>query len=534
MVKVLVLGIVVFLPFFYQIDLYAQNTFDGPEFDYENQVYHVYKEFGSRLIADGEWEGLAQDRNVESYSIQTNDTLWGISKIYFGSGYYWAKIWALNGEITNPHEIVPNKELRFYPGTLDQEPHLELANKLDQEPHLELANKKEKLSPKELRELIPPPKKKITPVLRLLPPSLPSSLVRRRIGQADVQLSISLIATPERPALSYQLTDYISESTQGSLGKIIETELGGKTARPGQYVYIKTEKAQIGKEYLVLSKVAELSGSNMIEVQGRVRLLEEANREGDIYRALVTYSVSPIFVGSYIAEGEIQVYTMQLDGSLVSSSQGKILGGRYDNNRKIFGRGGIVFIDLGAKSGIETGTLLPIILNQKSRNSESRVDRVIKRIGLLKVLRLGERHSTAVILQSSEDIRTGDLVGGFEQKKNQVEGGKTIKTEQDELLLDSLDEVDSQKSVSDQEEQDDFGSDHIEEKKEEVKEEIKEEIKEEFKEEIKEEFKEEIKEEFKEEDEEATEDDFEDTNEDDLEDANEDDLEDANEDDLFE
>lgn len=52
----------------------------------------------------------------ESYTVQSGDTLWGLSQRFLNNPWYWPKIWSYNPQLDNPNWIRPGTVLRFYPG----------------------------------------------------------------------------------------------------------------------------------------------------------------------------------------------------------------------------------------------------------------------------------------------------------------------------------------------------------------------------------------------------------------------------------
>ena len=67
-------------------------------------------------MSDEEWNSLISKSTTEKYIVKEGDYLWKISQTLFGSGFYYAKIWSLNPQITNPHEIEPGMILIFESG----------------------------------------------------------------------------------------------------------------------------------------------------------------------------------------------------------------------------------------------------------------------------------------------------------------------------------------------------------------------------------------------------------------------------------
>ncbi len=70
----------------------------------------------------------------ESYTVQSGDTLWGLSQRFLNNPWYWPKIWSYNPRIDNPNWIRPGTVLRFYPG---DEPVVEVKPEPEEEPEYE-------------------------------------------------------------------------------------------------------------------------------------------------------------------------------------------------------------------------------------------------------------------------------------------------------------------------------------------------------------------------------------------------------------
>lgn len=77
-------------------------------------------------ISTKEWDDLAIKAKIHKYEVQKGDYLWKISKKLFGSGFYYSKIWSLNPQITNPHEIEPGTVLAFDTGDAESFPNVQV------------------------------------------------------------------------------------------------------------------------------------------------------------------------------------------------------------------------------------------------------------------------------------------------------------------------------------------------------------------------------------------------------------------------
>ena len=89
--------------------------------------------FVQQKITPKEWDDMAIKAKLEKYDVQKGDYLWKISKNLFGSGFYYSKIWSLNPQITNPHEIEPGTVLAFDTGDADSFPKVQVGEFTDDE-----------------------------------------------------------------------------------------------------------------------------------------------------------------------------------------------------------------------------------------------------------------------------------------------------------------------------------------------------------------------------------------------------------------
>ncbi len=93
----------------------------------EKQLLELAK-FVEKKIPDDEWNEIATNSSVTRYVVQEGDWLWKISKEIFGSGFYYSKIWSMNPQITNPHEIEPGQVLVFDTGDANALPNVSLSS----------------------------------------------------------------------------------------------------------------------------------------------------------------------------------------------------------------------------------------------------------------------------------------------------------------------------------------------------------------------------------------------------------------------
>lgn len=73
-------------------------------------------------MSDQNWKKYAGPALDKLYRIRRKDTLWAISERLFGNPYLWPKVWQLNAQFGNPHEIDPGIEMQFFVGNPNSAP----------------------------------------------------------------------------------------------------------------------------------------------------------------------------------------------------------------------------------------------------------------------------------------------------------------------------------------------------------------------------------------------------------------------------
>jgi hypothetical protein len=93
-------------------------------FDVGNEEKELLRlsKFVEGKIPETQWNELATGSKIENYVVKEGDWLWKICQKFFGSGFFYAKIWSLNPQITNPHEIEPGMTLVFETGDSENFP----------------------------------------------------------------------------------------------------------------------------------------------------------------------------------------------------------------------------------------------------------------------------------------------------------------------------------------------------------------------------------------------------------------------------
>jgi hypothetical protein len=381
----------------------------------EKYFHNIYKKFNEQPTSPEAWEKALAHRRANTYTIQSKDTLWDISQTLFGDSSYWPKVWSYNTEdILNPHQINPNQAIRFYAGSMEEPPTVGVAAK-DAPPEAlpdEVIEKKEDGSLESIK--IPPPKNKSRPLVRHLPDSIPLY----RLGAVNTP-PIEFEAMPPRhiPTPQKILSMYAVDSDVPNVGEVVETEAADSQSA-SDYQYITVRLANPSTKNLVAYNDSHFvkdpqseDKATIIEIQGNIQVLERVNDSDNIYRAFVTKSVAAVKVGAKLMPGSMAMFEV-VGGTPVTSVQARIIGGDSQKYQKIFGDDEFIFLSAGSKDGIQEGSTLQVYMNERVRKPSTKTllnDRVI---GTVKVVKVAQHFTTALILRTETDLLIGDYVGG--------------------------------------------------------------------------------------------------------------------------
>lgn len=431
--------------------------FDEPDYAFESRLADIYVNFYNEPMSEEQWLQLVQNGQTETYDIQKGDNLWDISATIFGDGNFWPKVWSLNSKIQNPHLIEPNHKIQFVMGDENYAPSFSITENSEQqagEPSGEVAQTEEtqteetqedvsallsgeEAEPKPTEEQyvasdssggeieIPPPGVQSKPVLKDLPPSLPSlqGANEEIYDDAGISYGKRAVFTFKRAVdLNYI---YVSEVPE-SEAKIVEVELGGETASPHQYVYIQStnDEVEMGETYYAYESIGLLSHDSDVKTERRsgysIRLLGEvevlekvkARYEGqNIYKAIVKKAIFPVKRGSMLKIGKIQKVELEQTMQPNNDTSAKIIGGKFSLSRNFFSEDSIVYLNQGSNAGLAVGDQLFIRENKVSRDEKSLIADNLRKIGRLQIAHVDKDIATAVVVEANKEIQLNDYVG---------------------------------------------------------------------------------------------------------------------------
>ncbi|MDZ4661642.1 MAG: LysM peptidoglycan-binding domain-containing protein [Pseudomonadota bacterium] len=406
---------------------------DLPDVELEDRLFEIFS--GLRgPIEDKDWGEIVKSRKSENYTIQKGDTLWDISRAFFGDPFFWPKIWSLNKDIYNPHFVISKQKLKFYPGTLTQEPTIEIEEP-QQSMSIEMAGTltpeekailpdlgEDELLPSEgLRAttveevVIPPTRRKSTARLPVIPPSLPIWDVTSG-GKVSSNLIFSGKPLSQPAEVIVPLVSFVAEEFPEDDGRIVRINNDQLIGSNFQPIYVEVSGGKLGESLLVISqlkkprKFFKKVNGVPVSVDGQLKLVEVIDEGAELFRAIITANTNAVAVGAKLIRQTFPTVELSIKGALQNIS-GEITGGFLDGQTEIFGVGYFVYLNVGTSDGIKVGGLLSVLANEELRDKKTLDELNSREVGILKIVHTQDSVSTGVIVAASDAILPGDFTG---------------------------------------------------------------------------------------------------------------------------
>ncbi|PWU22320.1 MAG: hypothetical protein C5B49_01005 [Bdellovibrio sp.] len=401
---------------------------DDPDLRIERNFHIIYRKYNEAPTSQGKWEEVLSHARDKNYVIQKGDTLWDISQTFFGDPQFWPKVWSLNPDIYNPHEILPRGSVRFVMGAENEPPQMGLAKEEKteaEEQEEEGAAAEEGESPEaetekspaskwkvlnvDLSEVVlPPPGKKSRPP-NALPGSLPPYVYFRN-PLTDVEMELTTIKRSDTENVPVTIPYFVSGGDLNSVGRIEQTESGSNVAAERESVLVKGAGAQTGARLLVVRRLGtvNMASGNVNQVQGEIVVGSPVNSAEGLFRAQVIKALTLVTLDSQLLSEPLPVMVPS-SVSQMTAVPGEIIGGQFSTRRRLFGPFAVVFLNIGAAKGLTVGSHLPVYRNPRVRVPDSLVKENPAEIGELQIARVEEGVATAVVLKALDEIRVGDV-----------------------------------------------------------------------------------------------------------------------------
>lgn len=393
----------------------AAKGSDDPDLKRERRFHEIYRKYNQSPTSSEAWGQARQAAPVGEYEVQQGDTLWSVSKTLFGDSEYWPKVWSYNvGEIQNPHEIKPKMIIQFTAGTVEAPPQLKVTSvKKGDRQTVVVKGPIEDEEPSASSQMKAP--KVVSSQATPIPPSLPE--YKSIYFAEDPEIKVDFKKFEFGYTQEY-LTHFAQGSPLNGVGRIIETEMGTKTAAEGQYVFVELNPGvSVGKfvAQFLSQKLKVGSGKpaqfvNVIENQGLVEVIGTVDPKKNIYRAVVLSSLMPIEMGSQLLPSEsipkIETAPVATNGI----GEYKIIGGQYSMESGLISDKYLVFIEGGLDRGIQEGMGFNVYSNQRLRNKNTKALAGDRSIGQARVVHVADKVATAYITKSQDAIVVGDYI----------------------------------------------------------------------------------------------------------------------------
>ena len=343
-----------------------------------------------RTIATGSNIPLTADAPNE-YVVKTGDTLWDISKVFLRDPWYWPEIWYVNPQVENPHLIYPGDVLKLV--YIDGQPRVTLG---DRGGATESGGGK-RLSPGVRRE---PLSQAIT--------AIPYDVIASFMGRPTLLDGEQVRTAPYIVALR-------DDHVVGAVGNEIYAKGIGGAAADSRYSVIHVE------EKLYDPDTRELLGySGMYVGSGPVATV------GDPAKLVLTDSTREALQGDKLFPESVDVNVDFVPHAPASDIDARVIAVRSHTR---MGQYQVIALNRGQRAGLEPGHVLAIsqiggvvrdsfakggmraTTSSASRGYGKNVQLPNERIGLAMVFKAFDRMSYALVMETSHEIRQGDLAG---------------------------------------------------------------------------------------------------------------------------
>ena len=451
----------------------------------EKELLMFVEKIGNKL-SHNEWTEIAKTTSHHNYTILKDDTLWGISKTLFGTGFYYSKIWALNSYITNPHLIEPGMVLTFTSGSDDSLPEIKVGKFLpeaqedssgeegsldgvdlvdgydknllsrftdgDQSPWLkqrqQLINQGyyvENISDFTYEDLKYSNQLNLVTEYKNYEPPLRQFNVESPRTFDEVGFDKSSIKK-RRVSSGFYLRTFITSNTVQDLGYI---EAGQRSSSIFTYfdiAYLRLdEKLNVvaGDQFSVYERggvVGEYGDREGYRyfIKGHVKVL---GRKNDLWECKVTD-----MMGSINRKDRITVFTPKIEKILTTYSQRKIeaiIIASFNEGKLLLSYGDVVYLDRGRADGLEIGNVLNVYSFKDRSTGRTITEDPTYRVGELTVISLSDDFSTVLISSTNYELQLGQLaitktLEEAIREKDRRQGAKDAK-KMEQKALDELD-----------------------------------------------------------------------------------------------
>ncbi len=395
-------------------------------------------------ISDSEWNEVATAAKASSYTVVNNDWLFKISKRFFGSGFYYPKIWSLNSYITNPHFIEPGMILSFTTGSGSNAPEVKLGTFTDDEINStpgstgnsnasDLANFGDDVKPKWLEEKAELENQGIyfqyasEETMEDLT-KVGAQALNREYENYDPPRSEFDVIIPknyDKNGFDKFSRIYYTFKEGFYLNTFISTNIvqdfGAITNGPDENIFfIQRDRAYVkfdesinalaGDKFSIYTSGGKVKHANSdrqgykYTIVGQVKLIRKIKDKWEVEFVEVS--------GTPQRGDRVTAYTPKID-RITKTYNSKMIEAAilasYEPIQTLLGGGSVMYLDRGRADGVELGNVLEVFGFKDRATGRNITDQPTYKLGEVTVISLTDNFATALATSSVRDYYVGDI-----------------------------------------------------------------------------------------------------------------------------
>lgn len=335
-----------------------------------------------RTLATGSHIAVTADA-PEEYVVKPGDTLWDISKVFLRDPWYWPEIWYVNPQVANPHLIYPGDVLRLI--YVDGQPRVILAQGTQ--------DGARRLSPEVRQE----------PLSRAVT-AIPYEVMASFMGRPTLLDKDQVARAPYMVAMR-------DGHLIGSIGNEIYARGIGHDPMDSRYSIIHIEE-----------RLYDPDGGALLGYSGIYVGSGSIVTTGDPAKLILTDSAREALQGDKLFPERLDINVDFVPHAPGADIDASVIAVR---SHTMMGQYQVVALNRGSRHGLEAGHVLAVhqagavVQDTYARGglavraSKTSLGRKIQlpeeRTGLIMVFKAFERMSYALVMESSHEIRQGDL-----------------------------------------------------------------------------------------------------------------------------
>lgn len=447
----------------------------------EKNLLEVAKLIGKK-ISSKEWDDISVKAKLEKYEVQKGEYLWKISQKLFGSGFYYSKIWALNPQISNPHEIEPGTVLSFDTGTADALPNVQVGEfaedeyipskgggaytgvsekdrpgwlqerkkLIDQGVYFQFASEETYEDLEKLEK-----QQKISEYEKYEPP-----LSEIRISEPGEQYDDSGFDKTSKIVFNYKegffLNTFVTTNVLQDLGEIKATPKESVFIHKHDTIYVNFDKAAKVKPgdmftvYTMGGEVKHVISDRSGFVYTTTAQIKAVKKIDDVWECIVVDQS-----GIVQRKDRITVYTPRIGKIAKTYSKRSVeaaIIGSYRESLTGIAYGDVIYLDRGRADGVELGNIFDIYSFVDRGTQRKITPSPTYKVGELTVINITDNFATALVTASSNEITLGSIA----ITKTQEDAARDLRLKSKDKLKDvkkvegkALDELDVELNLDD-------------------------------------------------------------------------------------